>query len=34
MSADEFSEFSVFRGDVGGVGLIYSIGGGLLIMGA
>nr|YP_010527226.1 NADH dehydrogenase subunit 6 [Atherinopsis californiensis]UXR13264.1 NADH dehydrogenase subunit 6 [Atherinopsis californiensis] len=34
VSADEFSEFSVFRGDVGGVGLIYSMGGGLLIMGA
>nr|YP_009133176.1 NADH dehydrogenase subunit 6 [Parachromis managuensis]AKC58512.1 NADH dehydrogenase subunit 6 [Parachromis managuensis] len=31
---DEFSEFSVFRGDVGGVALMYSVGGGMLILGA
>lgn len=34
MSADEFVEFSVFRGDVGGVALMYSMGGGVLVMGA
>nr|QWE36875.1 NADH dehydrogenase subunit 6 [Labidesthes sicculus]QWE37252.1 NADH dehydrogenase subunit 6 [Labidesthes sicculus] len=33
VSADEFSEMSVFRGDVGGVALIYSSGGGVLILG-
>nr|YP_009298324.1 NADH dehydrogenase subunit 6 [Nannacara anomala]AOM68286.1 NADH dehydrogenase subunit 6 [Nannacara anomala] len=32
-SGDEFSEFSVFRGDVGGVALVYSSGGGMLILG-
>nr|YP_002154463.1 NADH dehydrogenase subunit 6 [Ptychochromoides katria]BAG69535.1 NADH dehydrogenase subunit 6 [Ptychochromoides katria] len=32
-SADEYSEFSVFRGDIGGVALMYSAGGGMLIMG-
>nr|WNH21619.1 NADH dehydrogenase subunit 6 [Strongylura timucu] len=32
--ADEFGEFSVFRGDVGGVALMYSMGGGLLVLGA
>nr|YP_009058191.1 NADH dehydrogenase subunit 6 [Petenia splendida]AIK67109.1 NADH dehydrogenase subunit 6 [Petenia splendida] len=31
---DEFSEFSMFRGDVGGVALVYSVGGGMLILGA
>nr|YP_009298311.1 NADH dehydrogenase subunit 6 [Thorichthys aureus]AOM68273.1 NADH dehydrogenase subunit 6 [Thorichthys aureus] len=31
---DEFSEFSVFRGDIGGVALMYSMGGGMLILGA
>nr|AKQ77760.1 NADH dehydrogenase subunit 6 [Pterophyllum scalare]ALR68980.1 NADH dehydrogenase subunit 6 [Pterophyllum scalare] len=31
---DEFSEFSVFRGDVGGVALMYSVGGVMLILGA
>lgn len=34
MSADEFAEFSVFRGDIGGVALMYSVGGGVLVMGA
>lgn len=34
MSADEFAEFSVFRGDVGGVALMYSAGGGVLVLGA
>lgn len=34
MSADEFAEFSVFRGDIGGVALMYSAGGGILVMGA
>lgn len=34
MSADEFSEFSMFRGDIAGVALIYSMGGGMLVMGA
>nr|WNH17419.1 NADH dehydrogenase subunit 6 [Euleptorhamphus viridis] len=33
-SADEFNELSVFRGDVGGVALMYSAGGGLLVLGA
>nr|YP_009058862.1 NADH dehydrogenase subunit 6 [Chirostoma humboldtianum]AIM58793.1 NADH dehydrogenase subunit 6 [Chirostoma humboldtianum] len=33
VSSDEFSELSVFRGDVGGVALIYSSGGGVLILG-
>lgn len=31
---DELSEFSMFRGDVGGVALIYSLGGGMLVIGA
>nr|ALR68916.1 NADH dehydrogenase subunit 6 [Gymnogeophagus balzanii] len=31
---DEFSEFSVFRADIGGVAVIYSVGGGVLILGA
>nr|YP_010985623.1 NADH dehydrogenase subunit 6 [Cichla temensis]WOK81895.1 NADH dehydrogenase subunit 6 [Cichla temensis] len=34
ISADEFSEFAVFRGDVGGVALVYSVGGGMLVLGA
>lgn len=28
---DEFKEFFVMRGDIGGVSLIYSVGGGMLI---
>nr|YP_009700131.1 NADH dehydrogenase subunit 6 [Trichopodus pectoralis]ARU80972.1 NADH dehydrogenase subunit 6 [Trichopodus pectoralis]ARU80985.1 NADH dehydrogenase subunit 6 [Trichopodus pectoralis] len=31
---DELTEFSVFRGDVGGVALVYSLGGGMLIISA
>nr|AND76267.1 NADH dehydrogenase subunit 6 [Herichthys minckleyi]AND76268.1 NADH dehydrogenase subunit 6 [Herichthys minckleyi] len=31
---DELSEFSVFRGDIGGVALVYSVGGGMLVLGA
>nr|AND76263.1 NADH dehydrogenase subunit 6 [Herichthys minckleyi]AND76265.1 NADH dehydrogenase subunit 6 [Herichthys minckleyi]AND76269.1 NADH dehydrogenase subunit 6 [Herichthys minckleyi] len=31
---DELSEFSVFRGDIGGVALMYSVGGGMLVLGA
>nr|AKS03562.1 NADH dehydrogenase subunit 6 [Centropyge aurantia] len=31
---DEFNEFSVSRGDIGGVALMYSSGGGLLVVGA
>nr|YP_009450359.1 NADH dehydrogenase subunit 6 [Centropyge deborae]APU51287.1 NADH dehydrogenase subunit 6 [Centropyge deborae] len=34
VTVDEFSEFSVLRGDVGGVALMYSSGGGLLVVGA
>nr|NP_739813.1 NADH dehydrogenase subunit 6 [Hypoatherina tsurugae]BAC23383.1 NADH dehydrogenase subunit 6 [Hypoatherina tsurugae] len=34
VSVDELSELSVFRGDVGGVALMYSAGGGLLILAA
>nr|YP_009159112.1 NADH dehydrogenase subunit 6 [Holacanthus africanus]AKP94299.1 NADH dehydrogenase subunit 6 [Holacanthus africanus] len=34
VSADEFNEFSVLRGDIGGVALMYSLGGGLLVVGA
>nr|BBU25902.1 NADH dehydrogenase subunit 6 [Opistognathus evermanni] len=34
VSADEFGEFSMFRGDVGGVALMYSGGGGMLIISA
>nr|WCJ44848.1 NADH dehydrogenase subunit 6 [Acanthurus dussumieri] len=33
-SVDEVSEFSVFSGDMGGVSLIYSSGGGVLVIGA
>nr|AWL21545.1 NADH dehydrogenase subunit 6 [Pelates quadrilineatus] len=32
--ADELSELSVFRGDTGGVAFMYSLGGGMLIIGA
>nr|YP_009163094.1 NADH dehydrogenase subunit 6 [Ephippus orbis]AKT94777.1 NADH dehydrogenase subunit 6 [Ephippus orbis] len=31
--ADELGEFSVFRGDVGGVAVMYSLGGGMLMIG-
>nr|BAG69509.1 NADH dehydrogenase subunit 6 [Pseudetroplus maculatus] len=34
VAADEFMEFSVFRGDVGGVALMYSLGGGFLVLAA
>nr|YP_003127131.1 NADH dehydrogenase subunit 6 [Toxotes chatareus]BAH97803.1 NADH dehydrogenase subunit 6 [Toxotes chatareus] len=34
VSADELGGFSVFRGDVGGVALMYSLGGLMLIIGA
>nr|YP_009344686.1 NADH dehydrogenase subunit 6 [Bujurquina mariae]ALR68890.1 NADH dehydrogenase subunit 6 [Bujurquina mariae] len=34
ISVDELTEFSVFRGDIGGVVLIYSVGGAVLILGA
>nr|YP_009355479.1 NADH dehydrogenase subunit 6 [Dermogenys pusilla]BAX03758.1 NADH dehydrogenase subunit 6 [Dermogenys pusilla]BBU25668.1 NADH dehydrogenase subunit 6 [Dermogenys pusilla] len=33
-TVDEFNELFVFRGDMGGVALMYSTGGGLLILGA
>nr|YP_010159503.1 NADH dehydrogenase subunit 6 [Prionurus laticlavius]QRG31780.1 NADH dehydrogenase subunit 6 [Prionurus laticlavius] len=34
VSVDELGEFSVFRGDVGGVALMYSLGGGMLVISA
>lgn len=34
MPADELFEFSVFRGDIGGVAIMYSLGGGILIISA
>ncbi|YP_002887531.1 NADH dehydrogenase subunit 6 (mitochondrion) [Xiphias gladius] len=34
VSVDELGEFSVFRGDVGGVALMYSLGGWMLIISA
>nr|YP_010130059.1 NADH dehydrogenase subunit 6 [Heniochus acuminatus]QPZ50532.1 NADH dehydrogenase subunit 6 [Heniochus acuminatus] len=34
VSVDEFTDFSVFRGDVGGVALMYSFGGGMLVISA
>nr|YP_010365429.1 NADH dehydrogenase subunit 6 [Naso hexacanthus]UOU84628.1 NADH dehydrogenase subunit 6 [Naso hexacanthus]WNH18277.1 NADH dehydrogenase subunit 6 [Naso hexacanthus] len=34
VSVDELGEFSVFRGDIGGVALMYSLGGGMLIISA
>nr|YP_784189.1 NADH dehydrogenase subunit 6 [Thunnus orientalis]ADA69872.1 NADH dehydrogenase subunit 6 [Thunnus alalunga]BAX09200.1 NADH dehydrogenase subunit 6 [Thunnus thynnus]ADA69846.1 NADH dehydrogenase subunit 6 [Thunnus orientalis]AHH80766.1 NADH dehydrogenase subunit 6 [Thunnus orientalis]AKE49677.1 NADH dehydrogenase subunit 6 [Thunnus alalunga] len=32
--ADDMEEFAVFRGDVGGVALMYSLGGGMLVISA
>nr|YP_009154916.1 NADH dehydrogenase subunit 6 [Sebastes taczanowskii]AHZ61003.1 NADH dehydrogenase subunit 6 [Sebastes taczanowskii] len=32
--ADELSELSVLRGDIGGVALMYSLGGGMLVLSA
>nr|WNH37318.1 NADH dehydrogenase subunit 6 [Odontopyxis trispinosa] len=32
--ADEYADFSVFRGDMGGVAFMYSAGGGMLVMSA
>uniref|UniRef100_UPI00315D5103 NADH dehydrogenase subunit 6 n=1 Tax=Zoarces viviparus TaxID=48416 RepID=UPI00315D5103 len=32
--AEELGEFSVFRGDIGGVALMYSLGGGMLVISA
>nr|WNH19083.1 NADH dehydrogenase subunit 6 [Gibberichthys pumilus] len=32
--ADELKEFAVFRGDIGGVALMYSSGGGMLVISA
>jgi len=32
--ADDMEEFSVFRGDIGGVALMYSLGGGMLVISA
>lgn len=29
---DEFKEFFMVRGDVGGISLIYSVGGGILVV--
>nr|WNH21853.1 NADH dehydrogenase subunit 6 [Starksia sluiteri]WNH22659.1 NADH dehydrogenase subunit 6 [Starksia starcki] len=34
VSSDEFSEFTMFRGDMGGVAMMYSMGGGLLVLSA
>uniref|UniRef100_UPI00315DB14A NADH dehydrogenase subunit 6 n=1 Tax=Emmelichthys papillatus TaxID=3139918 RepID=UPI00315DB14A len=34
VSVDELGEFSVLRGDTGGVALMYSLGGGMLIISA
>nr|YP_008475332.1 NADH dehydrogenase subunit 6 [Pristipomoides multidens]AGS47219.1 NADH dehydrogenase subunit 6 [Pristipomoides multidens] len=34
VSVDEFGEFSVLRGDIGGVALMYSLGGGMLVISA
>nr|UEN68318.1 NADH dehydrogenase subunit 6 [Datnioides campbelli] len=34
VSVDEFSEFSMVRGDMGGVALMYSLGGGMLVVSA
>nr|BAX03862.1 NADH dehydrogenase subunit 6 [Nandus nandus]BBU26006.1 NADH dehydrogenase subunit 6 [Nandus nandus] len=34
VSADELCEVSVFRGDIGGVALMYAPGGGMLVIGA
>lgn len=32
MPVDELKEFSMFRGDASGVALIYSLGGGMLVI--
>nr|YP_002586840.1 NADH dehydrogenase subunit 6 [Procetichthys kreffti]BAH15218.1 NADH dehydrogenase subunit 6 [Procetichthys kreffti] len=32
--SDELKEFSMFRGDIGGVALMYSLGGGMLVISA
>lgn len=34
MPVDELGEFSVSRGDTGGVALMYSFGGGMLVISA
>nr|YP_010353492.1 NADH dehydrogenase subunit 6 [Coreoperca liui]UOF73744.1 NADH dehydrogenase subunit 6 [Coreoperca liui] len=34
VTADELGEFSVFRGDAGGVAFMYSFGGGMLVISA
>lgn len=34
MPVDDVKEFSVFRGDIGGVASMYSLGGGILIVSA
>nr|WNH22633.1 NADH dehydrogenase subunit 6 [Haemulon plumierii] len=34
VSVDELGDFSVFRGDMGGVALMYSLGGGMLVISA
>nr|WIL95362.1 NADH dehydrogenase subunit 6 [Pristipomoides auricilla] len=34
MSVDELGEFSMLRGDIGGVALMYSLGGGMLVISA
>uniref|UniRef100_UPI0030FF15A3 NADH dehydrogenase subunit 6 n=1 Tax=Haemulon parra TaxID=531327 RepID=UPI0030FF15A3 len=34
VSVDELGEFSVLRGDMGGVALMYSLGGGMLVISA
>lgn len=34
MPGDELEGLSMFRGDMGGVALMYSVGGGILIVGA
>nr|YP_009344764.1 NADH dehydrogenase subunit 6 [Retroculus lapidifer]ALR69006.1 NADH dehydrogenase subunit 6 [Retroculus lapidifer] len=33
-SGDEYSDFCVFRPDVAGVAVVYSVGGGMLVLGA
>lgn len=34
MPADDLGELSALRGDIGGVALIYSLGGGILVISA
>lgn len=34
MVVDELKEFTVFRGDISGVAVIYSFGGGMLVISA